>query len=87
MNKKYESNKKGNIVRLGFDFIPQAFIPKGKDENHHRFEQNTKSDYRNLTVEEIAILIENGNRADNWEHVFVQIHLCLIRLGIVIFSD
>lgn len=63
--------KKGNITRLGFDFIPEAFIPQGKDENHHRFEQNPRSDYRNLTVEEIVILIENGNRADNWEHILV----------------
>ncbi|MEN5234184.1 DUF4954 family protein [Sphingobacterium faecium] len=63
--------KKGNIVRLGFDFIPPAFIPKGKDENHHRFEQNARSDYRSLTVEEIVVLIENGNRADNWEHILV----------------
>lgn len=63
--------KKGSITRLGFDFIPEVFIPKGKDENHHRFEQNPRSDYRNLTVEEIVILIENGNRADNWEHILV----------------
>lgn len=63
--------KKGSITRIGFDFIPQVFIPKGKDENHHRFEQNPRSDYRNLTVEEIVILIENGNRADNWEHILV----------------
>lgn len=63
--------KKGNIVRLGFDFIPPAFIPKGKDENHHRFEQNARSDYRSLTVEEIVVLIENGNRADSWEHILV----------------
>ncbi|KKX49287.1 DUF4954 family protein [Sphingobacterium sp. IITKGP-BTPF85] len=64
--------KKGSITRLGFDFIPQVFIPKGKDENHHRFEQNPRSDYRNLTVEEIVILIENGNRADNWENILVS---------------
>lgn len=64
--------KKGNITRLGFDFIPEVFIPKGKDENHHRFEQNPRTDYRNLTVEEIVILIENGNRADHWEHILVS---------------
>lgn len=63
--------KKGNIVRLGFDFIPPAFIPKGKDENHQRFEQNARSDYRSLTLEEIVVLIENGNRADSWEHILV----------------
>lgn len=63
--------KKGNIVRLGFDFIPPAFIPKGKDENHQRFEQNARSDYRSLTLEEIGVLIENGNRADSWEHILV----------------
>lgn len=63
--------KKGNIVRLGFDFIPPAFIPKGKDENHQRFEQNARSDYRSLTLEEIGVLIENGNRVDSWEHILV----------------
>ncbi|UIR57491.1 DUF4954 family protein [Sphingobacterium sp. SRCM116780] len=63
--------KKGNIERLGYDFIPSAFIPVDKNENHIRFEQNPRSDYRNLTAEEIAILVKNGNHADDWNQILV----------------
>lgn len=84
--------KKHPIANLGYNFIPAEFIPEGKDEYYHRFEQNPDTDYRQLTKNEITILISNGNRSDNWEHVLVKdgidIHLIeectfygLVRIG------
>ncbi|MDH5826741.1 DUF4954 family protein [Sphingobacterium faecium] len=64
--------KKGNINRLGFDFIPEEFVSNGRDENYLRFEQNPKLDYRKLTPEEIVILVQNDNRADDWGNIQVS---------------
>lgn len=61
--------------RLGKNFIPKKFIPKGKDEYYLRDIQAKKllpkTRYRHLEKEEIEKLIKNNNTADNWSDIFV----------------
>ncbi|WP_300601199.1 DUF4954 family protein [Niabella sp.] len=64
--------KKHPVENLGYNFIPQEFLPEGKDEFYIRFQQNPSTDYRPLTRQEIAILKSNGNRSDNWSQVLVR---------------
>ena len=60
------------IGKIGFNFIPQQYIPKGKDEYYLRTIQNRNGiAYRKLTPVEIKKLIANNNTADNWQHVEV----------------
>lgn len=84
--------KKQPIENLGYNFIPQAFLPHGKDEYFLRFQQNPADDYRPLTKQEQTILLSNGNRSNNWDNVLVRdgidIHLIeectfygLVRIG------
>ena len=84
--------KKHPIANLGYNFIPDTFLPEGKDEYYLRFQQNPAKDYRALTKNEITILKSNGNRSDNWSNVLVRdgidIHLIeectfygLVRIG------
>ncbi|MFC1500102.1 DUF4954 family protein [Candidatus Zixiibacteriota bacterium] len=61
------------LDRLGYDFIPREFLPEGKDEHHLRFEQNGKNDtFRGLTAEEVALLTDSGNVAEEWGAVLVS---------------
>lgn len=61
------------INLLGHNFIDKQFIPKGKDEYHLRNSQQRKGvKYRNLTAEEINILIVNRNTADDWKQIYVS---------------
>src|SRR6185369_13661038 len=65
--------QKGQIGTLGYDFIPQQYIPKGKDEYYLRRIQNRNGiHYRNLTAHEIKILIRNLNVSDDWKNVQVS---------------
>lgn len=64
--------KKYPVENLGYNFIPSAYLPAGKDEYYIRFQQNPATDYRSLTKQEIAILKSNGNRSDNWAQVLVR---------------
>lgn len=84
--------KKHKADQLGYNFIPAAFLPEGKDEYYLRFQQNPANDYRPLTKQEITILQSNRNRAGNWDDVLVRdgidIHLIeectfygLVRIG------
>lgn len=84
--------KKHKADQLGYNFIPAAFLPEGKDEYYLRFRQNPANDYRPLTKQEITILQSNRNRAGNWDDVLVRdgidIHLIeectfygLVRIG------
>ena len=58
---------------LGYNFIPQEFIPKGKDEYYLRNKQNRSGiNYRKLTPAEIRILERNANSSDNWNKVLVS---------------
>ncbi|MGX1752839.1 DUF4954 family protein [Sphingobacterium sp. NPDC055346] len=60
------------LNRIGYDFIPADYLPKGKDEYYLRFEQNkSNKQYRNLTEEEIHILELNHNESTDWNDVLV----------------
>jgi len=79
---------------LGHDFIPDAFLPDGRDEWYLRDEQTHRpvDQYRHLRPDEIEALILNANSAESWDHVLVteqfdprQIKNCefygLVRIG------
>jgi len=83
---------KHNVSKLGYGFIPEAYLPTDENEYYLRFQQNAATDYRALTKQEITILKSNGNRSNNWEDVLVRdgidIHLIescnffgLVRIG------
>src|SRR5690554_248486 len=65
--------KKTPLSSLGYGFIPDSFIPEGKDEYHLRNIQNRSGiDYRNLSAHEIEVLVKNGNTTDNWNNILVS---------------
>lgn len=65
--------KKNPVQKLGYDFIPQEFIPKGKDEYYLRNQQNVNGiQYRQLTAYEIEVLVRNRNTSDNWNNILVS---------------
>lgn len=57
---------------LGYNFIPEKYLPLHKNEYYLRNIQNPKSDYRQLTGSEIEILIRNGNTSDDWAKILVS---------------
>lgn len=59
------------LKNLGFDFTDTKYLPEGKDEYHHRFQQAQPREYRRLTLDEIGILKSRGNTADNWNNIQV----------------
>jgi len=61
------------IGSLGRNFIPEEYLPEGKDEYHLRNEQSPRADdgWRHLKADEIETLVKNGNTADNWDDVYV----------------
>jgi hypothetical protein len=60
------------ISTLGYNFIPEEFIPGGKDEYHLRNIQNRSGiKYRKLTNAEIKILEYNRNSSDDWNKLLV----------------
>lgn len=60
------------LDRLGYDFIPAPYLPKGKDEYYLRDRQFPQGrNYRLLTNAEIKILEKQGNASDNWAHLRV----------------
>ena len=81
--------------RYGYDFIPAAFLPPGKDEYWQRnIQHDGLKNYRHLTSEEIEILTQNANHCPDWNDFFVtdpfEPHLIrgsafygLVRLGIL----
>lgn len=61
------------LARIGYDFIPEAFLPDGQDEYYIRDQQFGKgNDFRQLTASEIVALVKNENVADNWEDIWVR---------------
>ena len=60
------------LSSLGYDFIPAPWLPEGKDEYYLRDQQhgNTRT-YRQLTAQEIEILVRNNNSSDNWNQILV----------------
>lgn len=60
------------ISSLGFGFIEEKYIPKGKDEYYQRNKQHrTNTSYRQLTTKEIQTLVRNDNSADDWNNIEV----------------
>ncbi len=61
------------LKSLGASFIPEQFLPAGKDEYYLRNQQSGKpaDAWRNLRPEELETLVKNGNTAENWETVLV----------------
>jgi len=59
----------------GYNFIPEKYLPTGKDEYWIRNLQTAavigEIPRRNLTAEEIAALEQNGCRSGNWQNVLV----------------
>lgn len=55
-------------------FIPDEFIPDGKDEFYIRNKQqkNPNSHWRQLRAAEVETLVRNGNTSDNWDTIFVR---------------
>jgi hypothetical protein len=65
--------RKSPINTLGYNFIPEAFLPKGKDEYYLRNQQyKNGKHYRHLTAYEIEMLVRNRNTSDNWNNIFVS---------------
>ncbi|HRP45303.1 MAG TPA: DUF4954 family protein [Ginsengibacter sp.] len=60
------------IQELGYNFIEDPYIPKGKNEYYLRNQQNKSNQYRPLKVSEIEILIRNGNTSDDWGNIYVS---------------
>ena len=84
--------KRFDASMLGYGFIDEAYLPKGKDEYYLRFEQNPRKDFRHLTGQEVDQLVRNGNSSNCWDKVLVAdpfetalVHSCsffgLIRIG------
>lgn len=63
--------KKFDAKMLGYGFIEEAFLPSGKNEYYLRFEQNPRTDFRNLTGQEVDQLVRNGNSSDCWDKIMV----------------
>ena len=64
--------QKTAVNKIGYDFVEDQFIPKGKNEYHLRFKQNSAQKYKPLTAAQIAILQSNNNQSDNWNNVLVS---------------
>lgn len=64
--------QKKPLTELGYRFIEDPFLPKGKDEYYLRNQQWGKHNvYRKLTAQEIEILVRNDNTSDDWNSIFV----------------
>lgn len=61
---------------LGYHFIPQPYLPSGKDEYYLREKQSASlfgesKEYRNLTSHEIEVLVRNECSSDDWDKILV----------------
>ncbi|WP_439482522.1 DUF4954 family protein [Cyclobacterium plantarum] len=60
------------LSALGYQFIDQRFLPKGKDEYYLRNRQNrSETNFRNLNAQEIELLVRNRNQSDDWNKILV----------------
>jgi hypothetical protein len=65
--------RKSPLGSLGYHFIPEEFIPRGKDEYYLRNQQNKNGIcYRQLTAYEIEVLVRNRNTSDDWNKILVS---------------
>ncbi|HEX7691503.1 MAG TPA: DUF4954 family protein, partial [Sediminibacterium sp.] len=61
------------LASLGYDFIKEPFIPKGKDEYYLRNIQIRNGiHYRRLSAYEIEVLVRNGNTSEDWNNILVS---------------
>ena len=61
------------VSSLGYGFIDDEYIPRGKDEYYLRNLQNKSGiSYRRLSAYETEVLIRNGNTSDDWDKVQVS---------------
>ncbi len=61
------------ISGIGYNFIPPAYLPKGKDEYYLRNKQNRSGiNYRKLSALEIEVLVRNRNASDDWNNILVS---------------
>lgn len=61
------------ISGIGYNFIPAAYLPKGKDEYYLRNKQNRSGiNYRKLSALEIEVLVRNRNASDDWNNILVS---------------
>lgn len=60
------------VEKLGYEFIPAAYLPRGKNEYYLRDRQNQLGiAYKPLTALQIETLIHNRNTSDNWDNIRV----------------
>ena len=60
------------IEEMGLNFIPDEFLPVGKDEYFLRNNNIQDLDrFRKLHADEIEVLVKNGNVADDWGNIHV----------------
>ncbi|HMI60623.1 MAG TPA: DUF4954 family protein [Puia sp.] len=65
--------KKSPLNSLGYQFIDNQYLPKGKDEYYLRNSQNRSGiGYRQLTAYELEVLVRNRNTSANWNDVLVS---------------
>ncbi|MBS1654770.1 MAG: DUF4954 family protein, partial [Bacteroidetes bacterium] len=65
--------KKSPMGSLGYNFIKQEYIPKGKNEYYLRNIQNRSGiEYRQLSAYETEILVRNNNNAEDWNKILVS---------------
>ncbi len=59
---------------IGFGFISQDYLPKGKDEYYLRNKQHIheQDHWRPLRAVEVEALVKNGNTADDWDLIYVR---------------
>jgi NDP-sugar pyrophosphorylase family protein len=62
-----------NAGSIGKNFIPDEFLPKGRDEYYYRNLQTfwPKDRWRHLRADEVEQLIKNNNSSSNWDEILV----------------
>lgn len=64
---------KSPLSSLGYHFLGNEYLPKGKDEYHLRNMQNRNGiNYRMLNAYEIEVLVRNRNTSDDWNKILVS---------------
>ena len=68
----YNIITKNTTEKLGYEFIKDEFLPKGKNEYYLRNQQERSGrKYRKVTKQEINILEQNKNTHNNWNDFLV----------------
>jgi hypothetical protein len=68
----YNIITKNSIDKLGYDFVKDEFLSKGKNEYYLRNQQERSGrKYKKLTKQEIEILEKNNNTHNNWNDFLV----------------